>query len=268
MSSTAPPGHFRTNLSTAVKRGCLASVSVVGWPMCAVSRRQGSPFLPHVVFSRCKSGAKISVDLMTDLLLHRPPPGGSHWMLGCGRTPLLVGVLSVPPAGRAAIVRARPKRFGCQPCASADAQPVPTYDSAVGVSRPILLVVGTRARLPSSSRTTRRRNMRSHLYGALAIAAMIATPAMAQTTTPTANTMSTPGPGAGTSTPTLSHDGSASPTNTNASSASNSPGAGASPHTGFSSGMTPSAGTASGTADGTTDTGATSPGSGKSAAQR
>jgi hypothetical protein len=111
-------------------------------------------------------------------------------------------------------------------------------------------------------------NMRSHLYGAIAIAAMIATPAMAQTTTPTSNTMSTPGPGAGTSTPTLSHDGSASLTNANASRASNSPGAGASPHTGFSSGMTPSAGTASGTADGTTDTGATSPGSGKSAAQR
>jgi hypothetical protein len=50
--------------------------------------------------------------------------------------------------------------------------------------------------------------------------------------------------------------------------ASNSPGASASPHTGFSSGMTPSAETASGTADGTTDTDATSPGSGKSAAQR
>ena len=50
------------------------------------------------------------------------------------------------------------------------------------------------------------------------------------------------------------HDGSASLTNFNASSASNSPGAGASPHTGFSSGMTPTAGTASGTADGTTDT--------------
>ena len=77
-----------------------------------------------------------------------------------------------------------------------------------------------------------------------------------------------PDPGAGTSTPTLSHDGSAGLTNSNASSASNSPRAGASPHTGFSSGVTPSAGTASGTADGTTDTGATSPGSGKSAAQR
>jgi hypothetical protein len=112
------------------------------------------------------------------------------------------------------------------------------------------------------------RNMRSHLYGAIAIAAMIATPAVAQTTTPTSNTMSTPGPGAGTSPPTLSHDGSASMTNSNASSASKSPGAGASPHTGFSSGMTPSAGTASGTADGTTDTGATSPGSGKPAGQR
>jgi hypothetical protein len=39
------------------------------------------------------------------------------------------------------------------------------------------------------------------------------------------------------------------------------PGAAASPHTGFSSGMAPDAGTASGTRDGTTDTGATSPGS-------
>ena len=95
--------------------------------------------------------------------------------------------------------------------------------------------------------------MRSHLYGALDIAAIIATPAMAQTTAPTSNTLSPPGPGAG--------------TNSNASKASNSPGAAASPHTGFSSGMTPTAGTASGTADGTTDTGATSPGSGKPAAQ-
>jgi hypothetical protein len=96
---------------------------------------------------------------------------------------------------------------------------------------------------------TRSRNMRPQLYGAIAIAAMIATPAMAQmTTTPSSNAMT--------------------PTNSDASKASNSPGAGASPHTGFSSGMTPSAGTASGTADGTTDTGATSPGSGKSATQR
>jgi hypothetical protein len=85
---------------------------------------------------------------------------------------------------------------------------------------------------------------------------------------PLANTMSTPAPGAGASTPTLSHDGSNSLTDSNASSASNSPGAGASPHTGYSSGMAPSAGTGSGTADGTTDTGATSPGSGKSAARR
>jgi hypothetical protein len=110
--------------------------------------------------------------------------------------------------------------------------------------------------------------MRSHLCGAIAIAAMIATPTMAQTTSPTSNTMSTQGPGAGTGAPTLSHDGSAGLTNSNAANASNSPGAGASPHTGFSSGLTPSAGTASGTADGTTDTGATSPGSGKSAAHR
>ena len=127
---------------------------------------------------------------------------------------------------------------------------------------------GRRHQRSSTSIDTRSRNMRSRLYGAIAIAAMIATPAMAQTTTPTSNTMSTPGSGAGTSAPTLSHDGSTSMTNSNASSASNSPGAGASPHTGFSSGMTPNAGTASGTADGTTDTGATSPGSGKSAAQR
>ena len=111
--------------------------------------------------------------------------------------------------------------------------------------------------------------MRSHLYGAIAIAAMIATPAIAETTTPTSNTMSTPGPNVGTSRPTLSRDGSNSLTNSHASSAgSNNPGAGASPHTGYSSGMTPSAGTGSGTADGTTDTGATSPGSGKSAARR
>jgi hypothetical protein len=125
--------------------------------------------------------------------------------------------------------------------------------------------------LPSSFWATRRRNMRSLLYNMrslLYVAIAIATPAMAQTTTPTSNTMSTQGSNAGMSTPTLSHDGSASLTNSNASSARNSPGAGASPHTGFSSGMTPSAGTASGTADGTTDTGATSPGSGKSAAQR
>jgi hypothetical protein len=46
------------------------------------------------------------------------------------------------------------------------------------------------------------------------------------------------------------------------------PGAAASPHTGYSAGMVPNAGTGSGTADGTTDTGATSPGSGKPAAAR
>jgi hypothetical protein len=58
--------------------------------------------------------------------------------------------------------------------------------------------------------------MRSHLYGAIAIAAVIATPAISETTTPTSNTMSTPGPSAGTSRPTLSHDGSSSLTNSNA----------------------------------------------------
>ena len=36
--------------------------------------------------------------------------------------------------------------------------------------------------------------MKSHLYRAIAIAAMIATPAMAETTTRTSNTMSTPVP--------------------------------------------------------------------------
>lgn len=185
------------------------------------------------------------------------------------RLPLLAGVLAPPPTGRATIERgARRKGSVGEPGASADAQSVPTDGNADSGSRPISLVVGTMARLPSSSWATRRQNMRSHLYGAIAIAATIAIPAMAQTTSPTSNTMSTQRPGAGTSTQTLSHDGSASLTNSNASSVSNSPGAGASPHTGFSSGMTPSAGTASGTADGTTDTGATSPGSGKSAAQR
>jgi hypothetical protein len=54
--------------------------------------------------------------------------------------------------------------------------------------------------VPAVLLDTRSRNMRSHLYGAIAIAVMIATPAMAQTTTPTSNTMSTQGPGAGTST--------------------------------------------------------------------
>jgi hypothetical protein len=60
------------------------------------------------------------------------------------------------------------------------------------------------------------RSMKSHLYRAIAIAAMIATPAMAQTTTRTSNTMSTPAPGVGASTPTLSHDGSNSLTTPNA----------------------------------------------------
>jgi hypothetical protein len=54
-----------------------------------------------------------------------------------------------------------------------------------------------------------------------------------------------------------------SPTHQNSGAAADNPGAAASPHTGFSSGITPSAGTASGTRDGTTDTGATSPGSGQ-----
>ena len=67
--------------------------------------------------------------------------------------------------------------------------------------------------------------MRSHLCGAIAIAAVIATPTMAETTTPNSSTMSTPGPGAGRGAPTLSHDGSASLTTPKAPSASDSPGA-------------------------------------------
>jgi hypothetical protein len=47
--------------------------------------------------------------------------------------------------------------------------------------------------------------------------------------------------------------------------AADTPGNAAAPTTGYSSGVTPSAGTASGTRDGTTDTGATSPGSGNPA---
>lgn len=65
--------------------------------------------------------------------------------------------------------------------------------------------------------------MRSHLFGAIALAAIVATPAMAETTTPTSDTMSTQGLGKGTGTRTLSHDGSASLTNSNASSVSKSP---------------------------------------------
>lgn len=110
--------------------------------------------------------------------------------------------------------------------------------------------------------------MKSHLSGVCAILTMIAVPALAQTTTPTSNTMSNPGAGAAGGSQTLSHDGSSSLTNSRAADANKSPGAAASPHTGYSSGITPSAGTGSGTADGTTDTGATSPGSDKSAAHR
>ena len=97
-------------------------------------------------------------------------------------------------------------------------------------------------------------------------AAMISMPVLAQTTTPTSNTLSNPTGGKGGQ--TLSHDGSASLTNSRAAEAGKSPGAAASPHTGYSAGMTPSAGTGSGTPDGTTDTGATSPGSDKNAARR
>jgi hypothetical protein len=112
--------------------------------------------------------------------------------------------------------------------------------------------------------------MRTYLAAAIAgVATMIITlPVMSQTTTPTSNTMSKPGPVAGKYGETPSHDGSASLTNSRAANASDSPGAAASPHTGYSAGMTPSAGTGSGTADGTTDTGATSPDSGKAATRR
>jgi hypothetical protein len=107
--------------------------------------------------------------------------------------------------------------------------------------------------------------MKALIAAAIGIAAMISTPVLAQTTTPM-STLSNPTGGKGGQ--TLSHDGSASLTNSSAAEASKSPGAAASPHTGYSAGMTPSAGTGSGTPDGTTDTGATSPGSDKSAAQR
>jgi hypothetical protein len=84
-------------------------------------------------------------------------------------------------------------------------------------------------------------------------------PGQGSTTSPTSPRMSSPN--------TLSHDGNnqlgSGKDRGMANRATNHPGAAASPHTGFSSGMTPSAGTASGTSDGTTDTGATSPGSGQ-----
>jgi hypothetical protein len=79
------------------------------------------------------------------------------------------------------------------------------------------------------------------------------------TTSPASPTMSSPNK--------LSHDGNnqLGPSNRRGMTGrtTDHPGAAASPHTGFSSGMTPNAGTASGTMDGTTDTGATSPGSGQ-----
>jgi hypothetical protein len=110
-------------------------------------------------------------------------------------------------------------------------------------------------------------SMKSYLWFTTILAVM-ATPALAETTTTTSPTLSTPGATSGQGAQTLSHDGSSSLTNSNAADASKAPGAGASPHTGYSAGMTPKAGTGSGTADGTTDTGATSPGSGKSPTTR
>ena len=110
-------------------------------------------------------------------------------------------------------------------------------------------------------------NMKSYLR-LTTILAVMATPALAETTTTTSPTLSSPGATSGQGAQTLSHDGSSSLTNSNAADASKAPGAGASPHTGYSAGMTPKAGTGSGTADGTTDTGATSPGSGKSPTTR
>jgi hypothetical protein len=101
--------------------------------------------------------------------------------------------------------------------------------------------------------------MKAHLAAAIAGLAMITMPVLSQTTTPTSNTLSKPGPVAGKNGEILSHDGSASLTNSQAADASKSPSAAASPH---------SAGTGSGTPDSTTDTGATSPGSGKDAARR
>jgi hypothetical protein len=85
----------------------------------------------------------------------------------------------------------------------------------------------------------------------------------AQTTTPTSPTMS--------STNVPSHDASrqmGSTASKAAPGAANHPGAAASPHTGYSAGVNPNAGTPSGTNDGTDDTGATSPGSGSPAKGR
>jgi hypothetical protein len=110
--------------------------------------------------------------------------------------------------------------------------------------------------------------MKAHLVAGISGLAMITMPVLSQTTTPTSNALSKPGPVASKSGETLSHGGSASQANSQVAEASNSPGAAASPHTGFSAGMVPSAGTGSGTPDGTTETGATSPGSGKDAARR
>jgi len=109
--------------------------------------------------------------------------------------------------------------------------------------------------------------MKSYLR-CMTILGMIASPALAETTTATSPTLSSPNPQSGQGAQTLSHDGSSSLTNSNGADARAAPGAAASPHTGYSSGMIPHAGTGSGTADGTTDTGATSPGSGSAATAR
>src|SRR5690348_18218699 len=79
--------------------------------------------------------------------------------------------------------------------------------------------------------------MKALMAAAIGIAAIISTPVLAQTTAPTSDTLSNPTGGKGGQ--TLSHDGSTSLTNSSAAEASKSPGAAASPHTGYSAGMTP-----------------------------
>jgi hypothetical protein len=65
-----------------------------------------------------------------------------------------------------------------------------------------------------SGPSTMERNMKSHLFGAIAALSLIAAPVLAETTVPQSNTMSSQGSGPGVygqpggkNGPTLSHDG-------------------------------------------------------------
>jgi hypothetical protein len=66
------------------------------------------------------------------------------------------------------------------------------------------------------------RNMKSHLYGAIAALSLIATPVLAETTVPQSNTMSSPGSGTGVhgqpggkNGPAMPHNGNLRPQQTN-----------------------------------------------------